>query len=43
MGFLLLDNPIKEVSHKIITQLKENNVECRMITGDNVFTGLNIG
>ena len=43
LGFLLLNNPIKKESAPIISKLKNNGVECNMITGDNLFTAINIG
>ena len=43
LGFLLLNNPIKPESEIIINKLKTNGVDCNMITGDNLFTAINIG
>ena len=40
---MLLDNPLKKESPIIINKLKRNGIHCAMITGDNIYTGINIG
>ena len=43
MGFILLDNKIKKETFKVINTLKKNDIDCAMITGDNIYTGISIG
>lgn len=43
LGFLLLNNPIKEESRRVIVKLKQCGVESAMITGDNIYTALFVG
>jgi cation-transporting ATPase 13A3/4/5 len=42
-GFLLLSNPLKPSTKSTIQKLQFNHVGCNMITGDHVFTGINVG
>jgi cation-transporting ATPase 13A2 len=43
LGFLMVNNPIKKESEPTISRLKHNGIECNMITGDNLYTGINVG
>ena len=40
LGFLLLENPLKNETKKVITQLDSAGINSVMITGDNLDTGL---
>ena len=42
-GFLLLSNPLQPKTRRTIKNLLFNHVECSMITGDHLFTGINVG
>ena len=42
-GFLLLSNPMKEGTMTTMKNLKFNHINCNMITGDHIFTGINVG
>lgn len=42
-GFTLLSNPVKKETPYTIEELKYNNIFCAMITGDHLYTGVNIG
>ena len=43
LGFILLDNPLKPESETVINTLRQKDIDCAMITGDNVYTGISIG
>lgn len=43
IGFLLVDNPLKPQTRRTIIDLQFNGIKCAMITGDNLYTGINIG
>ena len=43
LGFLLAEDPLKPKTTATIVSLRENNIKCGMITGDNLYTGLSIG
>ena len=43
LGFMLVHNPIKPETKGIIEKLTNNGISSCMITGDNVFTAINIG
>ena len=43
LGFVLLSNPVKQGTPDTIEELKRNGVNCAMITGDHLYTGVNIG
>lgn len=42
-GFILLNNPVKPTTPTVIEKLRFNLVECAMITGDHIYTAVNIG
>lgn len=42
IGFLLMNNPIKPETKDVINSLKKVDIECKMITGDNIYTSLNV-
>ena len=42
VGQLILRNPLKKNSRKTIRQLQFNLIECKIVTGDNLFTSLNV-
>jgi P-type E1-E2 ATPase len=42
-GFLTFVNPLKADSAEIIHNLSSANIECKLITGDNIFTGIEAG
>lgn len=42
-GFILLSNPVKATTPLVIEKLRFNMVDCAMITGDHVYTAINIG
>ena len=39
----MLDNKIKKETESVIKTLRKNDVDCAMITGDNIYTGISIG
>lgn len=41
-GFVLLENPIKLHTPETLCDLKNHGVGCLMITGDNIFTSINV-
>ena len=41
-GFVLLENPIKKHTPETLCDLKNHGVGCLMITGDNIFTSINV-
>lgn len=43
LGLMLMQNNIKPQTYETIKSLKENDIHVLMITGDNVFTGINAG
>lgn len=43
LGFLVFNNPIKPKTSQYIRELKEARHKVAMITGDNIYTGINIG
>lgn len=42
VGFVLLNNPLKPETLNIITKLKKVDIVCKMVTGDNIYTSLNV-
>lgn len=42
LGFAFFDNKVKESSILTLKLLKEANVECKMITGDNLMTACEV-
>jgi P-type E1-E2 ATPase len=42
-GFLTFVNPLKSDSAEIIQHLNQASIECKLITGDNIFTGIEAG
>ena len=43
LGFLLVDNPLKVKTRSSIVELKAKGIKVGMITGDNLYTGINVG
>jgi cation-transporting ATPase 13A3/4/5 len=43
LGFYILENPLKNNAEKVIHILKDKNINSKIITGDNLFTALNVG
>ena len=43
LGFLLFENPLKDSTASTILELQNNNFEVAMITGDNIYTAINVG
>lgn len=43
LGLMLFDNPLKESSKRTIDSLKFNNIDCKMITGDHLYSAINVG
>lgn len=43
VGLLMFENPVKPGTTETITKLKKCDVQCRMITGDNVLTAISVG
>lgn len=41
-GFEVFQNPLKKETADAIKELKQANIDCVMITGDNTLTGSNI-
>ena len=41
-GFVLLENPIKMHTPETLCDLKNHGIGCLMITGDNIFTSINV-
>jgi len=42
LGFINFQNPLKPDSPGVIAELRNGNVDCIMVTGDNVLTGVKI-
>lgn len=42
IGFVLLNNPLKLETKEVIEKLKNVDIQCKMITGDNIYTSLNV-
>ena len=42
LGFLILENKLKEVSTEVIKTLNECNIQAIMATGDNVLTAVKV-
>lgn len=42
VGLLLFENPIKETTHETIAELKQNYMRQLIITGDNLYTAINV-
>ncbi|KAK6640237.1 hypothetical protein RUM44_011923 [Polyplax serrata] len=42
LGFILLHNKLKPVSTGVVNDLREANVRCVMVTGDNLLTALSV-
>lgn len=42
LGFIILRNPLKPNAHKTIKTLNFNFINCKMVTGDNLYTSLNV-
>jgi len=42
LGFAFFENKVKESSILTLKLLKEANVECKMITGDNLMTACEV-
>lgn len=42
LGFIILQNKVKEQSAKVIKEMKEASIENIMITGDNPFTAISV-
>lgn len=38
LGFLVLQNKLKEDTFDCIKRLKEGNIDCKIISGDNILT-----
>lgn len=43
LGFLIFYNPLKNNTVETITELKKNDYECSMITGDSLDTAIAVG
>lgn len=43
LGFLILENKLKEDTAEAIMSLKEGQIECKIISGDNPLTTLQTG
>jgi cation-transporting ATPase 13A2 len=42
VGFVLLTNPLKPETKRTIAELNKNDICCKMITGDNIYTAINV-
>lgn len=42
LGLVFMINPLKAKTAPTIAQLQENRVDCLMVTGDNIYTGVNV-
>lgn len=42
LGFVILHNQQKPKTSEIIEQLKSNSIKCVIVTGDSIFTGVNV-
>jgi len=42
VGFVLLTNPLKPETQPTISALKKVDICCKMITGDNIYTAINV-
>lgn len=42
LGHIVLKNPLKKNAHKTIKKLQFNFINCKIVTGDNLFTTLNV-
>lgn len=42
IGFVLLTNPLKPETQPTISALKKVDICCKMITGDNIYTAINV-
>lgn len=43
LGFLIMQNKLKDVTGKIISELGEANIKSIMATGDNIYTAVSVG
>lgn len=43
VGFLLFENPMKKSTQSTIEELRRADVNTHMITGDNIYTAINVG
>ena len=43
LGFMVFENPLREGTQETVAELDANSISCKMITGDHVFAGVNIG
>ena len=42
IGFYLMENPLKEGAEAVLSVLEKNFISTKIVTGDNLFTGLNV-
>jgi P-type E1-E2 ATPase len=43
LGLLVFYNPLKEDSCEVITNLIQNKLKCKIISGDNINTSIEVG
>ena len=43
LGFLILENKIKDCTKRVITNLNEAKIKTIMATGDNILTAISVG
>ena len=43
LGFYVLENPLREGAESVLRLLDQKFISCKIITGDNLFTALNVG
>ena len=43
LGLLVFSNPLKHDSKKVISDLMNADISCRLISGDNINTSIEIG
>ena len=42
VGFLIMENKLKDVTRAVILELKSANIKTVMVTGDNALTGVSV-
>ena len=43
LGFLIMENKIKECTKRVITHMNEAKIKTIMATGDNILTAISVG
>ncbi len=43
LGLIFFSNDLKRGTRGVLSELLKNDIKCRIITGDNIYTSINIG